>query len=237
VKKDSEQAELKTLEDFWYQKGRQEGQEQGFQEGKQQGDSEGYRRGQEEGLAQGLEQGKQDGWASGYEAGVEESRGELKQQLCTLSAVLKDIKERQALLLEESKAEVLSFCLAVCEQLLRKELQDPAVLQTMIESLITQARPIIADASAQIFLNPADLAALDQYLPDWQESLTQADFLGDDGILNGDCRIETSMGLINFCIKRQLDALEKRVLEVEPSEPGHPSIEAEKTEDHPAQGD
>ena len=61
-----EKENLKTLEDFWFNKGVNEGKKQGFEEGFKEGTDKGIQIGKEQGKSEGLEEGKNQGLEEGF---------------------------------------------------------------------------------------------------------------------------------------------------------------------------
>lgn len=215
---------LKALEDFWYKKGFEEGQEKGFELGRADGEQEGHRRGLQEGEQRGREEGKQEGYESGLEEGEERVKAEFSDAIARATAAADAVKEYQESLFDEAKAEMVSFALAVCEQVLRTHLSDPDHFKQVVETVIHQAQPVIKDCPVEITFSRDDLARLQgsgldevlkKHVGDGPSAIR---FIAEEGMRSGDCRLETSLGLVNFDIGRILDDLERKVLEVRPGD-------------------
>ncbi|MCB1135725.1 MAG: hypothetical protein KDK78_05610 [Chlamydiia bacterium] len=206
--------QLKTLEDFWYQKGLSEGRSKGYDEGLQEGREEGRREGLDEGLTTGREEGHAQGLEEGYQKGQAEASEALHDQIRLIGGIAQAIELSQQELLEHGKPEIIRFCLAVCSQVLRRELRDPDLVKAVLLQLIDQAKPVLAEARVQVSLAPSDFEALQPSLDAFSKDAPLMHFAADKSLPQGDFRIEAPMGLVNFDIKRQMEILEKRVLEV-----------------------
>jgi flagellar assembly protein FliH len=220
-----EKDNLKALEEFWYNKGAAEAKQKGFDEGYSAGQKEGHRKGFQEGE----QKGKEEGLAEGHERGIEEGRNSIKEELVDAVKQVQElserIKEKQQSLCEEAKSELVEFSMAVCEKLIRQRLGEADSLKKVLERVVQQAIPIIKQCPVEIFLSEHDLKVLGD--AGLKESIiegvaggeaTTVRFLSDESMRSGDCRLETSLGLVNFDIRRILGELEKRVLEVRADE-------------------
>ena len=210
-----ERDNLKTLEEFWRNKGFQEGKEAGFEQGWKEGKSEGYRKGLQEGEAKGREEGKSEGYQKGLKEGEEKVRSELQESIFIMNKGVEQLQEQQKILYEDAKPELVRFALTVCEKVLRRQLEDSDALMTMVNAIFQQARPIMKDVVVDVIFSSEDLAMVEEAL----RSVTvneakKINFVADESLQRGDIRVETPLGLVNFNLERILCDLEKKTLEV-----------------------
>lgn len=215
---------LKTLEEFWHRKGLAEGRKVGFEEGYQRGHEEGRTKGLEEGSKTGFAQGQEKGLLQGRQEGEEKVRKELHDSLSVMEECQKKLQEQQEVLYEEAKPELVKFALAVCERVIRCRLEDGDKWTQMVQMLLQQARPILHDVVADVVVSSEDLRNLQDAIDKSyfeHGGAKKINFVADDAMKRGDCRIETPMGLLNFDMKRILSDLEKKTLEVRAEEGQH----------------
>jgi flagellar assembly protein FliH len=208
---------LQALEDFWRNKGFQEGQTKGFEEGFHNGEEEGLRKGIQEGKAEGNREGYEAGLAEGKKQGTEEVTDRFTDSIQLVTQVSEKLSKEKDELLGKLKPEVLKFSIAVCESVLRCELTNPQVLTRLVEMLLTSAREIIREEVVTIVLSPEDYSMLEERFSDIdheQFHVERVNFVSDPSVPRGDVRVETPMGLVNSNLQRQLEDLQTKVLEV-----------------------
>lgn len=180
-----------------------------------------YQRGLKEGQQQGYEVGKSEGLDIGLKEGFENAKNALKSVIDLLNHITESFQNKQKEMFEVAKPEIIKFSLAVCESVLRRELESPKTLVILIETLLNQAKAILKDLSVDVILSTDDMTMLEKHLgalTNENENFKGLNFIPDKSIERGNCRLETSLGLINFDIKRILSDLEKNVLEVDQSQ-------------------
>lgn len=168
------------------------------------------------GHQQGYEAGRNEGHEIGFKEGVESLKIDLELSLEALKAVLNEFKIKQENLFEHAKPELIRFCLAICESVLREELTNPEKFAHMLEQLLQTAKSISKDISVQVFISPADLTRLKKYLEDVSDSheeIRRLEFIADPDIEVGNCKLKSSLGLVNFDIARILKGIEQKTLE------------------------
>lgn len=211
---DQEARNLKALEDFWHQKGIQEGQEKGFESGLQEGQENGYQKGLEEGSTSGKEEGYEKGLQEGLAKGRAEATAKLEEKMALAVKLGSELQNYRDQLFEDLKPALLGLSIQVCKRILKQELEKPAVMQKLIEELLGQARSFVHEAPVQVVLSPADLDLLDSRLEEVKfdrHSVTELHFVSDN-IPKGNFRIEAAGGLINFNVDRLLNELEKELV-------------------------
>jgi flagellar biosynthesis/type III secretory pathway protein FliH len=99
--------------------------------------------------------------------------------------------------------------------MLRRTLSDSRVFVDLIESLLAETKNILKDGVVTIALAPEDLELFEHELQTIiydKEEIKKLNFIADKTIERGNSRVETSLGLVNFDIKRMLADLEKKIL-------------------------
>lgn len=215
LREQQEQDQLKSLEDYWYTKGLQEGKNQGFDkgyaEGKEEGMSKGLRLGQEKGFSL----GKEEGLAQGLAQGKEEALESVEEQLQLLEKLVQELNTLQGEVMENSRAEIVRFSTAVAEKLIGGELKDPEIFSRLVSSLVRTARPLIQESKGAVWVHPEDLLLLQDHLDRIRGDLSHLLFEVDESLNRGEFRIEAPLGLVNFDMQRELEGLEQRALEVQ----------------------
>ena len=213
--KSEEESHLRALEEFWHNKGLQEGKGKGFDEGFQEGLKAGHAKGLHEGSEKGLLDGTATGLDEGFQKGYEKGRVEFAEGLKLVTDMVTKFKEERGRLLEQARPELIKFSMTVCEIIMRQELADPKAYTRLLEALIVQAKPVIKNESVDIYLNPEDKALLQGSLDKIRElapEVSAINYIADTAVLRGDCFIETPRGLLNFDVKRQLLDLQGSIL-------------------------
>ena len=118
--------------------------------------------------------------------------------------------------LEASKAEITKLIIAICEKILHKKLENTDAFIHIVENLLSKAKSIAHGEHVQILFFPDDLETLENQLKSLdydKHNITRLDFISDPSVPQGTCRLESSLGLINFDIKRELENLEEELLD------------------------
>lgn len=235
---------LKALEQYWYSKGSKDGHAKGFEEGFEEGKAEGYRLGLKEGNETGREEGLSEGLEKGKTEGMEHAQEELDQLVRPLTKAADCLRQECDSISEALRAELISLVLVVCEQIVRRELSDKEHYCQLIESLLKHASSILKTQSLDLVMAEDDLAFLREGLQTLQidpELKTKIHLASDPNLERGDCRIETDLGLLNYDVKRQLEGLEKKLLELDHSQEESESepLDVAPEDDHaePSEGD
>jgi len=208
-----EREQLKSLEDFWQNKGRQEGEKTGFQQGFEEGKSEGQQQGYEQGKSEGTEEGLKEGYERGFQEGVEQTQAAIQESVQLMKTVSDQVQKTSESLLESSRPEIVRFSLFVAETILRRELSNPEAMKKQVEAVLLQAKPIVREhAGLDLHLHPEDLKMVEEQMQG--EDSSYLHFFADSSMSRGDCRAETVLGMVNVNIQRLLQDLEQKVLEV-----------------------
>jgi flagellar assembly protein FliH len=207
---------LSKEEESIHQKNLSKGTLKDFEAALQGAETAGYQRGLKQGHLQGYETGKSEGLDIGFKLGVSNAHVEMKAGLELLNKITATFFTKQEEMFEMSKPEIIKFALAVCDNLLHNALSQHQVFTAHIEKLLIRAKEILKDASVDVILAPEDLAMLQGHLHSVgndREEFEKLNFISDSTMERGNCRLETSLGLLNFDIKRLLSDIEKKTLE------------------------
>jgi flagellar assembly protein FliH len=192
----SEKDHLQALEEFWLSKGRQEGRQAGFDEGSQQGHASGLQEGESVGYQKGLSEGESKGLEKGLEDGRLEAEAQREEIVGT------------------TRHDIIEFCMVVCKQVLRREMSDPEALKLTVGDLLDQAAGSLKITEMTVVLCPSDHTMLTSRFDEISAVFPDGiHWVSDSSIAQGDARVETSTGLVNFSIDRQIQELEQQVLE------------------------
>lgn len=174
-----------------------------------------YYHGLIKGHQQGYEAGRNEGHEIGFKEGVASLQRDLENSVEILKNVLEAFRKKEEHLIEHSKPEIVKFALAVCEKILRAELKDPKKLTHVLEYLMQAAKNIVKDVPVQVYVAPDDLLLLEKHFSDFPETCEEIralDFIPDTDLESGNCRIESSLGLVNFDLERLLKDIEQKTL-------------------------
>lgn len=174
-----------------------------------------YYQGLVKGHQQGYEAGRNEGHEIGFKEGVASLQRDLEHSVEILKNVLDAFKQKEEQLFDHAKPEIIKFCLAVCQKILRSELRDPNQFIQLLEHLLLAAKNIVKDVPVQVYVAPGDLLLLEKHfndLPETCEEIRALDFIPDSDLERGNCRIESSLGLVNFDLERILKDIEQKTL-------------------------
>ncbi len=174
-------------------------------------EKKGHSQGLKEGHEQGYEAGKSEGLEIGYKEGVANVRDELKSAAELLNVTASTFQMRKEEMFELVKPELIKFSLAVCEKILRAHLTNPEIFYSLLEKLLTQAKSFLKDVPIDIVLSQEDLQMVQNHLSALgykREDLKDVNFISTPWMERGSCRLETTLGLVNFDLNRLLSDLE-----------------------------
>lgn len=186
------------------------------EETRRQGEKSGYKKGLQDGQTQGYEAGRSEGLELGFKQGLITARGQFKDSISMLNLIAAAFQIKKEEIFEQVKPDIVKLCLILCEKLLQKELKDPLAFASLIDKLLQQVKSIIKDVPVDVVVAPEDLEMLKnnmEAIGETGEALKQIHFIAETTMERGNCRLETSLGMLNFNIQRVLKDLEVKVLE------------------------
>lgn len=166
-----------------------------------------FEQAEKEGFEQGRKAGYDKGMAEGYEAGQERGLIEKRQELVAeqqrfqhlIQSLLEPLAEQD----EDLEQMLLDTVCRLTESLVERELlTDSSHILALVKEAVA-ALPVGAK-SLRLYLNPDDLALVETYAEeqqlDWQ-------FFGDEALLPGGVRVETTESRVDFSVANRLKAL------------------------------
>jgi flagellar assembly protein FliH len=176
-----------------------------------------YKRGLEDGRQQGYEGGRLEGLGLGFQQGEMIVHDQFKDALGMLNLIAASFQMQREELFKQIKPEIIKFNINLMEKLLQQELKNPEVFISLIEKLLQQVESVIKNVSINVIVSPEDgqlLKANIQTLGLPSQALSRINLLEESTMERGNCRLETSLGMLNYDIPRLMKDLEIKVLEV-----------------------
>jgi flagellar assembly protein FliH len=208
--------QLQALELFWKNKGMQEGEKKGYEEGLAIGEDKGFQKGYKKGLIEEKQKSEKEFLQQGTKIGYQQAKDELNELTTLFTELSQRIISKEQQALEDFKKDLFTLCLSICEKIIRQELSLKYTLETLINKMMTEAKSILLEESTDLFLSQKDHSLIqnsqDSILPP-NLHLKNLNVLIDPFLSNGDFRIVTNKGLINYDINRLLNTLNKHVSE------------------------
>ncbi|ARU26859.1 flagellar assembly protein FliH [Cellvibrio sp. PSBB006] len=162
---------------------------------------------EKDGFAQGHQEGFDKGMAEGYEAGQQKGLMEMRQQLVTeqqrfqklVQALLDPIAEQD----NDLEKLLLDVICTLTESVVQRELIiDSSHIVTLVRTAVN-ALPV-GSKNLRVCLNPDDLAAVETYA---EEQQLNWQFVGDEQLAPGGCRVETSESRVDFSVEKRLQTV------------------------------
>ncbi len=212
VDEQAEEQGLKALEEFWHDKGMQEGRTEGYQQGFEDGEKKGLEKGYQEGYSQGLGEGKVQGKESGQKEGEEKARHEYDDVVVALGEAVEQLRKEKGELWDHVKFEMIDFVTVICERILCHELTDPSIVTTVIEELLKKIQPHSQNIPVDVLLSSAMYSTVEQHLGDISAKEKSVVHFHADSLLPAQtCVVKSSLGLVHFDIARQLESIKEFV--------------------------
>ncbi len=220
---DQEQAQkvseqnLKALEEFWYQKGMQEGEKKGYEQGFASGQEKGFEQGALQGKEEGQEEGRQAGFAEGQKSVDEQHLQEIENCLQSLQHAVEGIEREKQTLFKKLKPELIAFCITVCERVLCKKMQDPEVFAKVFDAVIDKREHLLYQRPIHVHLPKESYASTKEILlAAAKEKGLAGDheifFTEDAALQGGSFKVETEQSILSFNLNRILHELQLAAL-------------------------
>ncbi len=186
--------------------------DKGFDQGFENGEKQGYEKGFEKGEKQGAEKGEKQGYSQGYAKGEEQAQKDadvkfikktedFKEMLLKLENTYQELAQRY-----EDK--IISLICAISEKvvLARVEIDDEIVKGTVLDALKTLPEPedIILSISTEDY---EYIEMIKEDLFEYIKSLKTVSVKSDTSIKRGGCRIETKQGYVAADIEEKLEKI------------------------------
>lgn len=176
-----------------------------------------YTQGLEDGRIQGYDAGRLEGFEVGLLQGKTITHDQFKDALGMLNLIAASFQLQREEVFKQLKPEIIKFNINLMEKLLQRELKNPDVFAGLIEKLLQQIESVIKDAAVNVFVSSEDSQLLKTSLKSLElplQTLSRVNLMEDVSMERGNCRLETSLGMLNFDIPRLMKDLEIKVLEV-----------------------
>jgi flagellar assembly protein FliH len=169
------------------------------------------------GYAEGLARGSSDGYADGFKKGLNEGRQMLAEKsaemIVQLRAIIRELTGARDEMLHTGRCELLDFALELAAKIVgHVAVRDIAAARQNVRKVLE-----LADRHRELCVkvNPLQLEALAEYLPELTESLGHGGrvrLAGDATISPGGAKVHTDGGEIDATIETQLDNVVEALL-------------------------
>jgi len=161
------------------------------------------------GYAEGLTRGQSDGYEDGYRKCQAEARQELAAKsvelVAQLRTIVRELTEAQAEMLHAGRCELLDFALSMAAKIVgRVAVRDISAARENVRKVLELTD---LDRELRVKVNPGQLEALAEYMPELIESLNHSGLVrlvGDKDISPGGAKVHTAGGEIDATIETQL---------------------------------
>ncbi len=218
-KQEEEQQNLKVLEEYWFSKGLEEGQEKGYAKGLKEGETEA----REKGLVEGREEVREPSFKAGKEEGLQEGKRlaleEMQAELELLKKLMTELHAAKKNVIEENKEEMLELLFSISGQILMQQIKDEGVWSELLKKLIDTAKPVVEDEPLKIHISSADYQRFEATLARFSQDasfFSSVQFIDNPELKEGQLSVRCSLGLVNFDLERQLGELKEEIKKTAP---------------------
>jgi flagellar assembly protein FliH len=170
-----------------------------------------------EGFRQGLAEGRAQGLREGLEEGRRNAAAEFDRQTASavpaLAALLGELQARRRDIEDQARTALVALALDIAALVIRRETScGPDVARLNLRRAVELSA---SRANLEVFLNPADLAAVDAFLPELRKSFAGLSILAlheDPSVSPGGCVVRTAQGSVDADIRTQLDEIRNLLL-------------------------
>ena len=149
---------------------------------------------------------QQEGFQTGREEGLVQVQQEWQQKLATAIDLLSRADEERLSRIRSSEPELLKLAVGIAEKIIGTVLKlDPGIQLALVKEALAG---VSTAGSMTIKVNPADCQFIMDNLPAVQQVFNEPipiKIEGDQGIISGNCFIETNHGNLDARIKTQLE--------------------------------
>lgn len=167
----------------------------------------------EEARREGLEAGRAEGRDAAAAGERERLRAETAPVGDTLRRWQEAVEEKRTELIAAAERDLLRLALAVAGKILKQEVRKktsvaPASLKKAIEKVARRH-------TLQVLVHPADLAAVEQYLPELRRAFTEISEIkleANEAVGKGGCVVSTKEGKVDAALQTQLQEVARGLL-------------------------
>ncbi|HCL00243.1 MAG TPA: hypothetical protein DHW42_09100 [Candidatus Marinimicrobia bacterium] len=174
-------------------------------------------------LESALQSAREDAFQSGFEEGRATAQIEAKKELTSIAdefgSIIQSLKVQYDQALERMDQPLLKFAMKVAEKIIDIELNDADkcndILERQIKNFLKEA---VDQNKITIYMNPNQIDRIsgNESLKELRSaSNSSVNFVGNNKLKPGECILETESFIIEGIFTRQLDNLEKQILEIE----------------------
>jgi len=149
------------------------------------------------------------GFSQGEKAGMELGEKRFDSIVKSFSEVLEFVGRLKEECYQKNEQDMIELVLAIVRRIIQKEVSaDESIISRMISSAL---KYVTDQEGIKVKLNPSDLEFASQYRGEMikEGGIKNITFESDEGIVRGDAVIESNRGIIDACIGKHLQEVEK----------------------------
>ena len=148
---------------------------------------------------QGIKEGQ-----SGVRAEVDQKMGELRE---ALALSLKQFASEQEDYFHRVEGHVVRLSLAIARKILHREAQiDPLVLSGAVRVALEK---VSSATMVRLFVHPDQIQTWREFLDQQNDMRQKPEIVGDPSVVEGECRIESSIGSADLSLENQITEIER----------------------------
>lgn len=157
--------------------------------------------------------GWDEGFKEGYQKGRELAIDEMRGLLGTLETIRKSLEEGRSQMLSELEKEISALTFEIAEKLAMQEITaSPDAVARLVKRVIERSGE---RKSLKVRLSPEDYRKLREANKELFASVAgmgEIDFMEDERLQEGDCVVETPVGIVDARMKRRLKRVRDSVM-------------------------
>ncbi|HOK41674.1 MAG TPA: FliH/SctL family protein [bacterium] len=160
------------------------------------------------------EESKNKGYSEGYNAGKEKIEKEFAAKFNTINLIINKLEQEKKEQLLKYENDIIHLTFDIAKKIIKQEIKsDRNIILNNLRYVIKK----ISDCKIiRIFVNPEEIQILKEYQSEIKSklpSLEKIEFIADNNIDVGGCKVETEFGSFDASIKTQILELEQELLE------------------------
>ena len=157
-------------------------------------------------------------YEAGYQAGQAAAKAEMEKMVAAkaeaLTSMIDDVVSQRTRLVADSEQGVVRLACQIARRIVEKVAQTDG--ETIVRVVKAALERLAENQKVTLRVNPVDVEALRQHKSEWLEATragSAVDIKEDERIRRGGCLIEGSSGNIEAEIDRQLEVIERALVE------------------------
>lgn len=166
----------------------------------------------EKGYSQGVINGEEDGKKEAYESCIPNAIKKAEEIISNAEETLKSAKKNYEAYLEEKKSEILELSITIAEQVIKKELEDKAGLNSMLENALKDSKGL---DNVIIKCNSVHIDEIKSQCETWKtinNIIGEIFVISDNNMKPGNAVIEKSTGKVEVGIDIGLNKIKEVLL-------------------------